>query len=348
MISNDGKSYGFSVAQIIHKTVGSNMRAVIYIILFSFFLSCSKDKNNSTKLIKRTKIDSLSNLNEIRNFVKTVDSSLVDFICISPHTYLEKNSKLSQKLQKIESDIPYFVSLKEDFDQNGYSDLILTGEYYKGCFNVIAIMNFGSDKYSVVPLTNEYNNPIPVYPKLIYKNEIPIVELYTLPRAFQNVENDMYVQRLIYNYDRFLDYNEIQEEYKISQIEFNTTGCFGSCPVFDLEINKNSKSVFIAKYHNFNQKLKADLEKQEGTFETIIDKNDYKELCQILNFLQIKKFNDFYASGGTCQPSCTLKVYFDNGTVKTIEDYGKNGTVGLNFLYKKLSDLRFNQQWTKI
>jgi hypothetical protein len=49
--------------------------------------------------------------------------------------------------------------------------------------------------------------------------------------------------------------------------------------------------------------------------------------------------------GWTDDQTCTLKITYDNGKTKTITDYGKIGTYGLNRVYSILFSLRQNQKW---
>jgi hypothetical protein len=300
----------------------------------------------STEPIKLTKIDSLSGLNELREFVRKADSSLIDFLCIYPNSYGNYHSKLSQLKRRQDSIFPNVTFLKEDFDKNGYTDLIITGEYYQYSFNVIAIMNYGTKKYSVIPL-NLFETGFPIYPKLVYKNNLPAVELSALELFPEYSENGISKKTLIYKHGIFIEYYNGSENYQISKIEFSSNGCHGACPVFDLKIYKDSTSSFRAKHYNFSRNKEIDSNNEEGYFEGVINQEDYEEVCQIINYIELKNRKDNYFSGSMHEPSSTLKVYFDDGSIKTIEDRGKIGTNGLNLLYRKLSEFRFNQEWKK-
>ncbi|GAB4161545.1 MAG: hypothetical protein Tsb0033_19190 [Winogradskyella sp.] len=328
------------------------MRIIKIIILLSLFFSCKEKNKGQIEILEKTKIDSISSINEIRQFLKTADSSLINFSYVTPQSFAKgkrfMNKYLSEQKQKLESLFSDSTHLKEDFDKNGYTDLIITGEYYSNSFEVMVLMNYGKEKYSVIPLTLSHYNEFSIYPKLVYRNNLPVIELYSIPKAFESTENGLSIKRLVYKYGTFVDYTETVEEYQISRIEFSANACYGTCPVFELDINENTQSLFRAKYHNFSKKREIDPNKEEGAFETIIKRDDFNEICEIINFLQVKNLNEYYRTGGMHQPSCTLKVHFSDGTQKTIEDYGKKGTNGLHFLYEKLSDLRFNQEWNKM
>ena len=322
------------------------MRPATILLLLALVFSCSKQQRATIK--EPTAIDSISGLKDMRNFVKLADSNLTRFVCKAPKFHGEDIYILSNTKRLLDSMFPNFEVIKEDFDNNGYTDLIVTGSYSHHSFDVLAIMSHGKDQYKTIPLTLSLTNDFPVYPKLVYKKERPAIELYSHSNFSWPSDNGIGKRTLVFKYDNFIDYTEPTETYQISQIEYSTSGCLGTCPIFELIVNEQTKSTFIAKYYNFSKKRAIANQKEEGTFETTIDSDDYIEICQIINDLQVKRLSDFYISGGTCQPTSTLKVHFTDGTVKTIEDYGKIGTNGLYVLYGKLADLRFNQDWEKL
>ena len=322
------------------------MKPAIILLLLALVLSCSKQQRTTIK--EHTAIDSIAGLKDMRNFVKLADSTLTRFVCKAPKFHGEDIYTHSKTKHLLDSMFPNFEVIKEDFDNNGYTDLIVTGSYSHHSFDVLAIMSHGKNQYKTIPLTLSLTNDFPVYPKLVYKKEKPAIALYSHANFADEENNGIGKRTLVYKYDNFIDYTEPTETYQISQIEYSTSGCLGTCPIFELIVNDQVKSTFIAKYYNFSKERFIANQKEEGIFETTIDKDDYAEICQIINELQVKRLSDFYFSGGTCQPSSTLKVHFADGTTKTIEDYGKIGTNGLYVLYGKLADLRFNQDWEKL
>ena len=50
---------------------------------------------------------------------------------------------------------------------------------------------------------------------------------------------------------------------------------------------------------------------------------------------------------GDLSPSY-LRVKFNDGSSKNIEDYGKRGTEKLKIVYQFFEDLKHNQQWEKV
>ncbi|MFK7750840.1 MAG: DUF6438 domain-containing protein [Kordia sp.] len=243
---------------------------------------------------------------------------------------------------------PNFTYIKEDFDGNGYTDLVVTGEYYKNQLEVIALMNSGKETYTVIPLDLRRAEDFPTYPKLVYKNQLPVIELYSSHNYAPVQENGISKNTLVYEFGSFIDYMEPSETYQISKIEFRANGCHGACAVFELVLNDDSNATFKAEHYNFSKEPITDFNDKEGYFKTTIDKEKHAEICKIIEYLQIKNREDRYFSGSFHHPSCVLKVHFKNGSAKTIDDIGLVGSNGLYYLYTKFYDLRFNQDWKKV
>jgi hypothetical protein len=136
-----------------------------------------------------------------------------------------------------------------------------------------------------------------------------------------------------------------------SAIEYEAGACFGSCPIFKLTINPDRTAILEAEHFNFSKEFsKSEFDNpREGTFKGTIKEADYNRLVALLNGLNVKSLNDKYGSRNiTDLPTSYLRIKFNDGTVKNVEDYGKRGTEKLSELYKFFENLRFNQQWTKV
>ncbi len=84
-----------------------------------------------------------------------------------------------------------------------------------------------------------------------------------------------------------------------------------------------------------------------GNFNSKIMEDKYNDIVNLLNYVDFETLKDNYAVGWTDDQSSTLKITYDNGKVKSIEDYGLIGTYGLDRIYQLLFELRENQKWTK-
>ena len=129
-------------------------------------------------------------------------------------------------------------------------------------------------------------------------------------------------------------------QHKIEKIEYSTTRCFGTCPVFSLTINADKSAEWDAKMFN-----KINGEKISGKFHSKINKKEYNEIVILLNEMDFEKLENNYQIEYTDAQSSTLKITYDNGKTKAIQDYGLQGTEELKQLYKILFDLRENQKW---
>ena len=139
-----------------------------------------------------------------------------------------------------------------------------------------------------------------------------------------------------------------QDENNIKKIQFSTSGCFGECPVFNLDLNKNDVSKFHAEWYNFKKSKNIKFKKEDKKFKTIISKIDFQQIEDILNYINFSELSKDYSVNWTDDQTSTLTIIYDDGKIKSIRDYGLVGTYGLKLLYKKLFDLRFNQNWKKM
>ena len=132
MISNDGNSYGFSIAQIIHKTVVRNLKTIkIILTLFAliFLFSCQ----SYTELSEKEKdVNNLININKL--FLESTNK----------YSFINSMSDIEEP--QIQS---RFHELKEvknleyiDFKSSGLIFYKLKNE------NVKSFMNLGAQRYS--------------------------------------------------------------------------------------------------------------------------------------------------------------------------------------------------------
>jgi len=149
----------------------------------------------------------------------------------------------------------------------------------------------------------------------------------------------------------FLSCASSKSSLAYSQIEYEAGACFGSCPIYKMTINPDRTAVLEAEHFNFSKGFsKGEFDKErEGTFKTTIKEADYNKLTALLDDLNIKNLNNKYGERNvTDLPTSYLRIKFTDGTSKTVEDYGKNGTEKLVTVYQFFEDLKHNQQWQKI
>ena len=130
--------------------------------------------------------------------------------------------------------------------------------------------------------------------------------------------------------------------YNIEKIEYQTTRCFGTCPQFNIVIDKFKNASLDAQHYNIKGENGKEI---KGNYKAIIKDKDFEEIVNLLNDINFPNLNDKYNIGRKDYPSCFLTITYDNVKVKKISDYGLSGTTGLKKLYDLLFELRFNQEW---
>jgi len=93
--------------------------------------------------------------------------------------------------------------------------------------------------------------------------------------------------------------------------------------------------------------IKLKSEELKGIFTAAIDSAKYQELIELLNYVDFENLTTNYAVSWTDDQSCTLRITYDGGKTKIINDYGLIGTFGLDKVYQLLFSLRETQKWRK-
>src|SRR5690606_31812581 len=135
-------------------------------------------------------------------------------------------------------------------------------------------------------------------------------------------------------------------KYDIERIEYFTSVCFGTCPQFRIEIDKDREAVYEAIRFNFSKEFNSP--SPEGTFKTKISENEFQLIFKKLIEMDFPVLQDSYRVPYTDAQTANLKIIYDGGKEKTITDYGMNGTSELKELYQLFLELRENQNWEKI
>lgn len=123
----------------------------------------------------------------------------------------------------------------------------------------------------------------------------------------------------------------------IEKVDFRTSPCFGTCPVFNMSIDKDGVAVFDAK--RFNDVT--------GEHKGTIKKEQLDSLFTMINKAEIMSLEDKYTVQITDMPGYLLSVKFTDGQTKTISDYGPSGPEPLKKIYNFIESLRGSQEWKK-
>lgn len=351
------------------------MKYFFSLTLLIILTSCQKtaeEKDNFAKAaLKPSKIDSLNTAEQIENYLHNIDSNYKRFKLgkfndlnrdQTNKYYKVTDSRIKNLAKKLGVNQSFY---KEDFDNNGFTDLLITGDFYYPNEDyittpdviILILMNHGNDSINI-HLMNKNRHPLPIPKVTLYKNQ-PFLKLYEVEsRNWENVKvKDSSITRLTYKFDNFIEYNKQPTNHNIESIEFSTSGCFGTCPIYKLIIKNDRTAKFSAQAYNFNKKsikdiiLDIDSGKMGdvyGLYKGKIKNVDYNRLINTLNYIDFENLEDDYGVSWTDDRTGELKITYNNGKVKYIEDYGMVGTYGLKAVYQQLAALRFNQNWEKV
>lgn len=219
-----------------------------------------------------------------------------------------------------------------DFDNNGFSDLLVYG-LFNSHATLLAITSNGR-KFSYHYLERGYfrNFHYPTVENIKGTNTL-LLKGIKYPSWEEKLDEDNVA--LIYKFNTFIEPNNNLVTHKISKIEYETSECFGTCPVFKIEIDANRNTIYNAIEYN-------DL---TGIYYSKISQDDYYTLIRLINYLDFPNLKDRYKVNWTDDQSYKLIITYDDGKTKTINDYGKAGTYGLIQVYDKLFDLRKKLEW---
>lgn len=274
------------------------------------------------------KIDELKTDEDVERFIHKQNRKLKDFYITSIEILYYDTLQ-----QKIADSLGVKPWQKADFDNNGLSDLLVYGSW-DGNKCLIAIIDDGN-KFVFRFLSRGFFDDV-YFPAVTTINKQPFLILNKSCDFCSDIGKQIIsTDTLIYKFGDFIEPNFNTPSYKIEKIEFSTTMCFGTCPVFELEI----KSDRTAKYHAIQYN------NETGKFKTIIDPANFELIISLLNYIDFPNLKDDYNVNWTDDQTCILTITYDNGKKKIISDYGKLGTHGLSMIYSKLFKLRENQKW---
>jgi|GEM_PF-6895398 len=236
--------------------------------------------------------------------------------------------------------------LKADFNHDGKADLFITASINhnkRTDREALFILASDHNHYTKVDIVDHSSNPFG-YSKTSYSTYAEAGRDYlvmsSLVRAMVRLERkEGWAYKFAYNttHDTMYVLNAkpmIYATHRASQvvesIEFSTTQCYGTCPVFQLTIKKDGavsyKGIeFVARKGDFNLRMTP---------------ADLTYLTTLLAAINIPLLKDDYEVSYTDAQTAYLTVKYADGQTKKIMDYGLQGTYGLATLYRFLYSLR--------
>lgn len=278
-------------------------------------------------LVLANKIDNLETDEDIESFIHKQDKEFKDFYIVSIKTLYYDTLQ-----QKIADSLGVKSWQKVDFDNNGLSDLLIYG-MKGGKSYLLAVIDEGKE-FTFHSLNRGFDDIYFPVVKTIDK-QVFLFHNKRCDFCFNDEKKVISTDTLIYKFGNFIENNFNPLSYKIEKIEYSTTMCFGTCPVFELEINSDRTAKYNAIQYN----------DKTGKFKTRIDTANFNSIFSLLNYIDFPNLKDKYSVNWTDDQSCTLTITYDNGKRKKITDYGLIGSYGLGIIYNKLFALRKNQKW---
>lgn len=217
---------------------------------------------------------------------------------------------------------------KADLDGNGLTDLIFAGRL---CF---AILDLGKSKYKYIYLFSDDSGILPVEEEILGVEKIDniwgIRISQTNPHTLRSSQF-----HLVYKFNSFVEFNYANNTRKLTKVVLINDGCLGRCPIFRFELEQTGAGSLIAKKHN----------KRNGSFRTKAGQKYFREIAEIIDYINPDYLLDSYAVTHTCDATATLEIHFSGGYKRIIHDYGKTGTYGLRTLYEKIYEINNLPIW---
>jgi len=221
---------------------------------------------------------------------------------------------------------------KIDLGNNGLTDLVINGKYF------FAVTDNGNGNYESHFIDRgTFMLDKHTLKNIVYKDKTPLLIIGSYSEYNFGKNNDTKTDTLVLKFGEFYEYNSTPDNFKIEEISFSTSHCFGTCPVFELIIKADGTAKYNAIEYN----------DKKGKFKTILDTATFNKLLQTINYLKWTSLKDEYSVNWTDDQTATLEIKFSNGQTKKISDYGMIGTFGLEHLYDQLFALRKTQKWKK-
>jgi hypothetical protein len=304
------------------------------VILFSGCVGQTEMENKTDVSKHHNKLDDFDTAKEIQKLLAVIDTDYSDFkvdtMLQYKNEYGRGDDSVSHSLAKRLKVKPW---VKADFDNNGYTDVLVVGNWYG--HSVLVILDSGENRFYIKMITRRSFQE-PTYPVLTMIGSNSVIFDYTRKRyTSAQAETELETDTLIFRYGNFVEYHNIPAQHKIEKIEYETGFCFGSCPVFSMKITSDRKAIYEGNNYNF----------PDGKYRGIVDSAHYNMLTSLLNYIHFTELDSGYFVTWSDDQDCTLIITYDGGKIKKIDDYGLLGTYGLNRIYSILFDMRDDQKW---
>ncbi|AQS93158.1 hypothetical protein BXQ17_03280 [Polaribacter sp. BM10] len=290
----------------------------------------------TSTFVSANQIDSLKSSKDVEEFAKKVYPKFTEF-------------KWSEFKIISTEEIRAKISCKEGYDllemknwekvditNDGKTDLILTA-YWGTTLYSYAIVDRGNNNFKTYRLSKNVFGNCELF-KPIKKDDLNYLKTYIKKQeeiGLMEYEELIIKDTLVFKFQEFVELNKNPTKYRIKEIEFQTSGCYGSCPVFNLKINYKGNAEFNVQAYI----------KHKGKSENKIPVNLFNEIQELLEYIEVKKLKDNYSVAWTDDQTSYLTIRFNDNSTKKIRDYGMIGTFGLMAVYSKLTEIGKETEW---
>jgi hypothetical protein len=303
--------------------------------VFVLFSSCMGQPEVQDKLVvHHNKLDDINSVRDIQKLLVKINSDYAEFKVDESLEYQDQYGGYNDSADHaLALELKVKAWAKSDFDNNGYTDLLVVGNWYNHA--VIVILDSGENKFYIKHITRRSFQEA-TFPVIAMIDSRPVILNYMEERHFgDQAGKKLKADTLIFQFGDFVEYHKAPAIHRIEKIEYSTGACFGTCPIFSMKINADRKGIFKGGSYNY----------PDGDYTGTIDSAHYNMLTGLLDYIHFTELDSSYAVGWTDDQDCTLMITYDDGKIKKIEDYGLLGTYGLNRVYDILFDLRDDQKW---
>jgi len=230
-----------------------------------------------------------------------------------------------------EEDFTNYVK-KIDINNDGYTDLIVDGY-----LSLIIVINEGNNKFKELKFENRKrsleNNP-ELDTIIKTGGEIVLVFKTKIYNFDEKIDSNVKfnIDSLTVKYRELVEYKMSKANSKIREVKFSTSGCFGTCPIFEIKLTSDRNLEYKGEeFTNY-----------KGIKNLKLNQSNYNDLIGLLEYADLKHLKDHYSVNWTDDQAGTLKIIYENGDVKDIYDYGLFGTINLRVIYKKFFEINKN------
>src|SRR5215203_4919944 len=192
------------------------MKVVASIIMFFIFASfCNtqvlqKNENRNSKF--HNEIDDIENDNDIDKLLASINKKQFEVFIVKKELEI-KDTKCRELAESVQAK----SWTKADFDNNGYTDILIIGDNY-GLSSVV-VLDKGKNNFIAKTLTKGF--PDCTVPVVRNSESQPVIIYHTAVAA---------AKTLVYKFGDFIEISNSSPSYAIERIEYKTSICFGTCP----------------------------------------------------------------------------------------------------------------------